>query len=349
MNYDTQFLRDFLGDVALIENDPEHPLYNMIVGKKSGVKIDYDFETIQMSFKYILNSKEKVLVNWLETTKKRLLRGDLKDKKAAVAEIIACYSLSVAGFEVVPQKISSISTPDFLCKDTDGNEFIVEVYSRNFSDDAIQSIQKGRIALDDKIKKNDNKSGIYMEVTEVRPWGNSKDPCTEDAISKVCAIKQQERQLKDNIPSLIWVDIGITGNFFLGGTGFIPPLNSFNTYITSGHYWYGLYGKEGLPIFTHHYVELGYKIPPEMTKMQHDGRFVKSKQLSGMIFRFEGAEVLFENPASNNPIQNATRIRMLKLPHFKLEHSLANFYPNMVEEQNAVFEKYILSFSEKTR
>ena len=344
--FDSEPIRDFFGaDVILIEADPNHPLHNAVLGKRKANKIDYSLATIQTSFTYILNVRKKGLKDWLESTKPRLLKGDIKDKKSAVAEIIACYSLSCAGFEVLPQPTSSTPSADFLCKDPEGNEFIVEVYCRNLCDDAIQAMGNSLIALDAKIKANGNKHGVYVgEPTEIRPWGHSDDTCTEDAISKVCSIKQREHQLTESLPSIIWVDIGITGNFSLGGTGFTSPLNSFNECITSGHYWYGLYGKKGLPVFTGHYVELQHKRPPEITAMQHNGRFIKSPQLSAVIFRFEDAEVLFENPSSNNPIQDTIRQRMLNLPRFKLGHSLANFYPNMVKEQNAVFEKYIKSF-----
>lgn len=330
----------FENDINLIQSDPEHPLYKVV--NDMSIK-DENTITIKTAFESILNSNDTNLTEWLKMLKPRLLHQDKKGQISAVAEIVACYSLCAAGFEVSPIQVSDKPTPDFLCKDPDGGEFMVEVYSRNMSDNAIETIQKSKNQLENEIKKA-NKPGIYTNVTEVRPWGNSDDTCTEDAISKVCSIKQNEHQYKQNIPFIIWVDLGITGDVFLGGIEYTYPLISFAERITSGHYWYGLYGKKDFPVFTDYYVELGYKNPPEITRMKHDGRFFQSSNVSAMIFRFERDKVLFENPNSNNIIKKSTRIRMLNIPGFNIEHSLADFFDGMINKQNSIYEEYIKSF-----
>ena len=78
--------------------------------------------------------------------------------------------------------------------------------------------------------------------------------------------------------------------------------------------------------------------------MKHDGRFNQQTKLSCCIFRSSNNSFFYENPKPQNPISDKFRKRLLKLPHFSVEKSIANFYPRMIDEQNMQIEKLIKSF-----
>ena len=87
-------------------------------------------------------------------------------------------------------------------------------------------------------------------------------------ISRVCAIKQDEKQIPDDLPALLVADFahfgGPVGAEFLN-SGQTAPIDSGHHGITCGSIWYAMYGWRHAPIFeegSHHLVRMG-----------HDGRF----------------------------------------------------------------------------
>ena len=154
----------------------------------------------------------------------------------------------------------------------------------------------------------------------------------------------EEHQLSEGLPSILWADFGVTGDFTTVG-GLFYPLNSWNGCITSGHFWYGFYGRKGFPIYTNFSVNNENNITLEkVEKMEHDGRFNQETKLSGCIFRCSSYSFFYEHPEPLNPISDNFRKRLLLLPKFSIEKSLANFYPGLVKEKNEQIEKLIKSF-----
>lgn len=153
--------------------------------------------------------------------------------------------------------------------------------------------------------------------------------------------------MSDTLPSILWIDLGVTGDF-MTGADLIYPLNSWKGSITSGHFWYAFYGKKDDPIYTDYlkYDERNVR-QGTLESMKHDGRFNQETKLSGCLIRCNNYSIFYEHPSHPHPISSAFRNRLLKIPHFSFEKSIANFYPGMVKEQNKVFEKYIYAFLNK--
>jgi hypothetical protein len=164
----------------------------------------------------------------------------------------------------------------------------------------------------------------------VHPWGRPVaekrgDSTTKKAISKICAIKGKEHQLRSDIPSVIWMDFQDlhTWNMALTSAGF-NPLVSWRECITSGAIWYALYGWKGAPVFQQvHFSHLDLR--SQIQRMEHDGRFLLSSLASAVIVSLPDATLLAETPRRRRQLSSAVRLRCLGLPHAGIEYSIAEW------------------------
>jgi len=175
--------------------------------------------------------------DFMKTKKRELVNGDLKSQRGTLSEIIAYYYLSEAGFKVEYQKKNNTPTADYMITSPEGEKAIVEVTCRGLCDNA-QNLITGK-KLDRQLKTKMSIEG----PTIIKTYGYSNDSSTADAISKICSMKNEEHQLSDNLPSILWADFGVTGDY-LTLLGLLYPLNSSKGCVTSGHLWYGFYGKK---------------------------------------------------------------------------------------------------------
>lgn len=268
--------------------------------------------------------------SWLNSLKPRLLENDMKNVKATIGEIIAYAELINAEYTVIPQPTGKAPSPEFIVKDSENNEFVVEVFSKQMCEEATNRIGSSQKNIEQASSENCSK--VFTDIQVIRPYGYSDDSVAEDAISKITAIKGGEHQSSLNKPFIVWVDIQNSSDFILGNPDFAEAITSWNGRITSGHFWYGLYGKKGLSIFNNYgiYDTLGER---EFYQMKHDGRYLKSKTISGVFFKFEKAVIFFENPTATNKISNATRAQLTKIYGFDFGKSLIDFAENLVQEK----------------
>lgn len=339
-----QIIRNYLGNDASIVENSKNPFRKVLLKLDSCSRKDERDErySIWMAFEYMLK-QEGSERDFMELKKSNLVNGDLKTQVGILSEIIAYYCLCRAGFKVEYQSTGDKPTADYKITSPEGEQAIVEVTSRGLCDEAQSKIEESKQALNEAVKnnKNPNQRVHIVGPTIIRPYGYSSDSCTADAISKICSMKKEEHQLSEGLPSILWADFGVTGDFTTVG-GLFYPLNSWNGYITSGHFWYGFYGRKDLPIYTNFSVNNTTLEKVEI--MKHDGRFNQKTKLSGCIFRCSSYSIFYEHPEPLNPISDYFRKRLLLLPKFSIEKSLANFYPGMVKERNEQIEKLIKSF-----
>lgn len=342
-----KMIKNYLGDDAPLVENSNNPFKKALLKLAPCSREDEHNErfSIWMAFEYMLK-QEGPEKKFMTSKKFDLIKGDLKTQAGTLSEIIAYYSLCVAGFQVEYQHTGNTPTADYKVTTPEGEQVIIEVTCRGLCDEAQNKIEKSRKALDEKVKNNrDLNQGVFVgELQVIRPYGYSADSCTADAISKICSMKKEEHQLSEKLPSILWADFGVTGDFEMAEELFYP-LNSWNGCITSGHFWYGFYGKKGLPIYTSFSVNNENNISlGKIEKMKHDGRFNQKTKLAGCIFRCSSDSFFYEHPEPLNPISDKFRRRLLALPHFSIEKSLANFYPGLVKEQCEKIEKFIKSF-----
>ncbi len=342
-----QIIRNYLGDDASIVENSENPVRKALLKLDPCSREDERNERFStwMAFEYMLKQggPEK---DFMALKKSDLVNGDLKTQRGILSEIIAYYYLCTAGFHVEYQNTDNKPTADYKVTTPKGEQAIIEVTCRGICDEAQNKMEASRNELDEKVKNNKDKNQrVFIGDPQIiRPYGYSSDSCTADAISKICSMKKEEHQLSEDLPSVLWADFGVTGDFTTVG-GLFYPLNLWNGGITSGHFWYGLYGKTGFPIYTNFSINNENNISlGKIEKMKHDGRFNQKTKLSGCIFRCSSDSFFYEHPEPLNQISDDFRKRLLMLPRFSIEKSLANFYPGMVEERNKQIEKLIKSF-----
>jgi hypothetical protein len=145
---------------------------------------------------------------WLDKMKPRLCSKDITEASATLAELRAYGYLLKAGFSVTPlAPTNKKPTPEFVV--SDGNDsFVVEVHAKQQNTDTEQELKTHREAV---AKAPRNPGEITTHVHVVHPWGRPSaqrrgDSTTKKAISRICAIKGKEHQLRSDIPSVIWMD-----------------------------------------------------------------------------------------------------------------------------------------------
>src|SRR5258708_534935 len=110
-----------------------------------------------------------------------------------------------AGFSVNPVPVGKKATPEFLVKDGEV-EFVVEVHAKQQNSETESELEAMRKKLRDE---RPAPGKITTHVASVHPWARPKkrgDSTTLNAISKICAIKGKEHQLRSDIPSIVWMD-----------------------------------------------------------------------------------------------------------------------------------------------
>lgn len=328
----TKTIQDFFGQETLetLRNfiDPQtqhaHIIYSMAVGADS---LEKQIGNFAVAISTLLQNESST--SWLERMKPRLLQDNMNNVRAAIGEVVAYAELLHADFIVKPVTTTNHPTPEYVVTDNNNNEFIVEVFSKQFCKEAVRRIGTSQESLE---QIGNRGSGIFIDIQEVSPYGYSNDSVTEDAISKICAIKETEHQALPDKPFIIWVDIQNIGDFFLGDQDYANPITSWRGTLTSGHYWYGMYGKKNLPVFND-YAIFSHRGEKKTYPMQHDGRFLSSKKISGMFFKFEKSIIFFENPNAEQKISMSTRHQLTMFRDFDLGKSMVDFSDGLVKQK----------------
>ena len=150
-------------------------------------------------------------------------------------------------------------------------------------------------------------------MTEVFPTGapdpsKKGDSVATNTISRIAAIKQNEKQVDRDKPFVLWLDLQDPGVW-----GFPIAEELFSTLFTEaregiagcGPFWYALYGHKGDLLLE----SKGYRYAS--SPLLHDGRFFQTmkshggpSRVSAVVFSMPRSVVMMENP---NAVQSSPR------------------------------------------
>ena len=246
-----------------------------------------------------------------------------------------------------PKIPGSNVSPEFEIDNEDG-AVIVEVHSRQLGEEQADSLDTASKELktrhSQKVKDEENKprstrNSVTLSVTEVFPTGAPKigkkgDSVLTNTISKIAAIKQNEKQVDKTKPFILWLDLQDSGVWALPlAEQLFSPLYSElrDGHISSGPFWFALYGRKTDPLVQSRGFD--YRSIP----MAHDGRFYQTMpshggptRVSAVVFSLPQATIIMENPNAAKPLPKNVRAALLKLPRFRLDLSVFEWEPGLV-------------------
>ncbi|RQW42279.1 hypothetical protein EH199_18705 [Novosphingobium sp. LASN5T] len=337
--------------LELVKNAPlyagdRHPAWSVLFGAASAV----DFLT-RRSLDVVGRSVD--LQHEMRNTLDRAVNlTNISDAAAALAELRALGGMTEAGLLVRPLAPSSKrgATPDFEV-DADDGSVTVEVHAKH--EDCAQTQLRQLLADGSEVpgierRTEDYGSGtIAFATVELHPGGVPRrghkfDSVQANVISKLCAVKQGEKQRRHNVPSVLWLDLSYFGPMTHTLLEQTIPIVSGNIGLTSGAIWNAFYGWKGAPI-----LEEGN---PRKITMGHDGRFRLTGEAkcyyAAAIICFEKGLVLFENPWADIGLPPKFRRRCERLPWFKIGHSVADWAPNEALSSVNLSERRITALSD---
>jgi hypothetical protein len=299
----------------------------------------------------ISNNTTRALTNVL-TTLPEFAKGlkatlvdtsDWANAESALAEIRACGALLEGGYNVkVGAKTQQGTRPEFEVT-RGGKRTIVEVWGRNLA-------LEDKATIEEDLKNSSSRKygnvSISTGVTVVAPFGAPRKPgdtVTLNVISRVASIKRDEHQVEPHTPFVVWVDLQSIGALAgIDNESQFLPIENEGGKLSSGGYWYGLYGRNGDVIF-----ERG----SASARMGHEGRYFQTMKhstptrVSAFIFSTPKHTIVMENPKASNPLQDAFRNGLLQLPRFDVGPSLANWSAGHVIKMLDVQRAAIIGFT----
>jgi len=290
---------------------------------------------------------------WLSALKPRLIdRSDFTNASSALGEVRAYGALLETGMKVKPkpQVPGKKVVPEFDVNAGDG-AVIIEVHSRQLDSAQAQAMSEHqkrhraehRIAVEEA--KTAGKEGVITSAAiGVIPLGapnpNKKgDSVLTNAISRICSIKEDEKQIDPAKPFVLWLDLQ---DPLVWGPSIaeqqLAPLytESKDGAVGTGALWFALYGRKDDPMIeTEGFT---YRV----RKMLHDGRFFQimkahggPTRVSAVVYSVPRATVLMENPLENSsaalPLPPHFRAELLKTPFFCLDRSICEWKPGLVK------------------
>ena len=193
-----------------------HPLWIPLFGEQASLRVaDY---RVDQSVAMISSSPEGA--ERLGRKVDDLLdRQDLNNASAALAEVRAYGGLLKAGFHVEPISASDTPTPDFLAE-LNSQMLVVEVAAKHQDrqqdelqgniHDAIQGRKPLPQGIEHHVHDGTN-AMIEMVVSTYQPGGapdseKPNDSVQANLISKICSIKDEERQIPEDLPAILIID-----------------------------------------------------------------------------------------------------------------------------------------------
>lgn len=269
--------------------------------------------------------------DWLKQMHQRLVSNDQTEASSTLGELRAYGALLEAGYAVKPIPRSLKPTPEFEVTGG-GKTFIVEVHSKQFDSNTEEGLRKFR----EQTAEEPQQPGVTSHVHFTFPFGRptpekSGDSTTTNAISRLCAIKQREHQLSEEIPSILWLDFQdlYTWNMSLGSEQFEAIISS-KEHLTSGALWYAFYGWKGAPVFEQvHTLHLDFAY--QKREMLHEGRFRSSQKVSAVVVSLPRCTFLAESPMAKNPLPPEVRLQFLGVPWAGVQHTIADWTPGLLK------------------
>jgi hypothetical protein len=275
---------------------------------------------------------------------------DISSASSSLAEIRSYGGLLECGFSVIPIPRRDDSTPDF-CIDAGGGQITVEVFAKhqdNEQDRLLDAVHSKDGVLPDGVERRTQTAGnrtITTTIVELTPAGKPNptkphDSVQANMISRVCAIKQNEKQIPDDRPALLVMDFAhfggpVAAKFLKSGQA--APVESGHHGITCGSIWYAMYGWKGAPIF-----EEGSR---KLVRMGHDGRFrldgKKKTKLSAVLVVMSESAVLLENPWATHRLSDLARLTLCQFPWFEIARSIADWHSGDADQQVTIHRRMI--------
>ena len=322
-----------------------HPTWFPLFGDKPRV-IDNLLHSAVRNISNNINGEQ-----WLRDLTSRLI--DLKDisnASSSLAEIRAYGGFLDAGFSVTPIPRRDDTTPDF-CIDAGDGPITVEVFAKHQDkqqDDIFSAIHVKNGALPDNVErcaKSSKDVAINMTILELTPAGTPdstkpNDSVQSNMISRVCAIKRDEKQIPKELPAVLVMDFahfgGPIGAEFLK-SGQAAPIESGHHGITCGSIWYALYGWKNAPVFE----EGSHKL----VRMGHDGRFrltgKNRSKLSAVLVVLANSAMLLENPWATHRLPDQARLALCRFPWFDISKTIADWHIGDAEQQIDIHRRTI--------
>jgi hypothetical protein len=281
--------------------------------------------------------------NWLTKLKPRLLdTSDFTNSSSALGELRAYGALLDTAMAVSPNPgvPGKKVMPEFEVNAGDG-AVIVEVHSRQLDPAQAKAITEHRkmhraehkIALEEA-KKAGEKGVVTSSTIGVVPLGapdprKPGDSVLTNSISRICGIKNEEKQIDPEKPFVLWLDLQDTTvwGVSLPEQQLSPIFSQFRSEgVDSGALWFALYGRKGDPMIEMRGCDY------HQIAMLHDGRFTLSLKISAVVYSLPRTTVLMEHPAPARPLPPKFRASMLNLPFFALERSVCEWTPGLVAQ-----------------
>ncbi len=309
-------------ELQLINNtvikDRPHPLKRLF-SPRSGVERDIQVLTnTERAFRHIY----QVNPQWINNLKPRLLDvDDYSQSSSALSELRAFGYLLEAGIDV---KQLSKSGSDFLLE-AGQEKALVEVHSKQLTRSEAEGLEKFNCGLTQRNSQPRESPGWVVREHRTIPFGQPRknESITENAISKLAAIKDKEHQLSQDNTSILWLDFQDQIWDLLDESNRVLPVRTWNGAFFSGEFWYAFYGWNGAPIFEGFRFDISSFVG--IVEMRHEGRFRKPTKLDAVIISFSRSTVVLENPYSEKPIKPWLWKKLVFLPWFNFEYSLTNW------------------------
>lgn len=278
---------------------------------------------------------------WLMNLKPRLLNiDDYSTSSGALGEIRAFGYILEAGISVKPR---SQNGADFWVEDNQ-EKVLIEVHSKQLNHKESKSLEKFYNDLRNEMTKSDRKTGWVIGAHKTVPFGKPQkhENVTENAISKLSAIKQTEHQISTDYTSIIWLDFQDEVWDLLDTVDRVLPVRTWNSAFYSGELWYAFYGWKDAPIFEDFRLDM---LVGDVVKMRHPGRFRNSTKLDAVIISFFRNTVILENPFSKKAIKPSLWKKLICLPWFNFEYSYTNWPAVNLRQRIELEQKKLIELS----
>ncbi len=149
-----------------------------------------------------------------------------------------------------------------------------------------------------ELLESTNREGVIVEVSSIIPFGFPTDDKPGDtiqgnAISRLAALKQEEHQADESVPSILWVDLDNHEAFPLSiGAEQAHPLVGGPQEIISGALWWMNYGREGDPIFDRFELATHSR---SVYELGFNARFERGSKFVGTISSINGLHLFHQN------------------------------------------------------
>ena len=324
-----------------------HPIWVPLFGEDQSIHAGH--RRLEQSVRRIISVDQGK--TWLEGKKTRLLdRDEVNNASAAMAEIRVFGGLLEAGFDVKPVAETDEPTPDFV--GTAGDQQVAFEVASKLQDRAQDELQeqihdaiRGKAPVPEGVGfcvHRGERNVVTMFESVQHPFGRPNpakpnDSVQTNAISRVCRIKDDERQIPDDGAAVLVVDFNDFGSPLAPHSlvdQTVPMIAGVDGF-TSGALWYAFYGWKCAPVFEGR----------RRVNMEHNGRFRRSgegkSKLSAALLVMPKHVVCFENAGAKFPLTEDTRLRIARFPWFDLKHSVLEWEPGDVGHQVELHSRMI--------